>query len=690
MKIWTPITRTWLSGGIGALLAVGAGLGLVLLRLGMSENNLGQRLVRSSYDLPFALRFSAEGNVPIADDNVLIIHIDADSERELNQDPHQPWDRGLHAQLIERLDRAGARMIVMDIVFIGEPNPEDPSGTEALLAAIRHHGKVVLGADYVQAGYGDFGDVGIVGKGFAIYGPAPAFREACAAFGIVTLAPDYDYAVREQFFDPDGTPTLAWQAATLMDAPVTGSKDNYAKRRWLNYYGPPEHIQSVSYFKALNPEIYPEEVFRDKVVFIGNGPGRTGYSGDLRDEFVSPYSWFTGKMIGGVEIHATAFLNLLRGDWLRRFPGGVEVILLVIVGLIAGYGLCLFRPISAMLVAIVGGALLAWLHYLCFSRLHVWFPWFVMVAAQIPVALGWSILLNTIKLHVEKQNLQHTLMLHLSPSRAKQILRRPELLRPGAERQEVTILFTDIANFSKITGRMDPGDLFQLLNRYFEASLRCIHATDGTVIKLIGDAIFAVWNAPFPQKLHAVKACTAALNLRNSLIEFDVQNQSLPLRTRIGLHTGEAFIGNVGSSTRFDYTAIGDSINLTSRLEGLNKFLGTDILATRDTQKRVSREIVSRIIGHFRFKGFDRIVEVHELVDFSAREEQTREWREAFERALYHFQRNDLEAAEAGFQGSLNLRGDDGPSRFYLEEIQRLRREPPSADWAGEIIIQEK
>jgi adenylate cyclase len=264
------------------------------------------------------------------------------------------------------------------------------------------------------------------------------------------------------------------------------------------------------------------------------------------------------------------------------------------------------------------------------------------------------------------------------------------LLRPGAEKQEISILFSDIANFSRITSHMEPEDLFKLLNNYFETALAAIHQTDGTVIKLIGDSIFAIWNAPFVQPNQQIRACQAALELGERLTLFQARERSLPLRTRVGLHTGLAHVGNVGSTARFDYTAIGDSVNLASRLEGLNKYLGTDLLATRDIQKFVENSIVGRRVGHFKLKGIDHVVEVHELVGLPEKAGNNRPWIEAFEDALYHFQRAAFDRAEAGFRRTMELHPDDGPSLFYLEKIKEFRAIPPPEDWTGEIEFKEK
>ena len=283
---------------------------------------------------------------------------------------------------------------------------------------------------------------------------------------------------------------------------------------------------------------------------------------------------------------------------------------------------------------------------------------------------------------------QQSLALYLSPKLVKKFASNKELLRPGAKKETLTILFSDIAGFTSISEGMDSDELARHMNSYFQTAVaQCIHHTDGTIVKYIGDAIFAFWNAPDPQSDHALRACEAALRFRDQPPQYMNGQQ---LVTRIGLHTGVANVGNFGSTTRVDYTALGESINLASRMEGLNKYLGTDILITRDTQEGASGKITTRFAGHFRLKGFEKAVEVYELVGLRDRMETTRPWRETFEHALKEFERRNFDAADAGFRCALEMRPNDGPANFYLRQTAELRVHPPGPDWAGEIELKEK
>jgi adenylate cyclase len=230
-----------------------------------------------------------------------------------------------------------------------------------------------------------------------------------------------------------------------------------------------------------------------------------------------------------------------------------------------------------------------------------------------------------------------------------------------------------------------------LLNNYYEATIRCIHQTDGTVVDIIGDAIFAIWNAPEAQADHKDRMVQAALLFQQNLKHFNSGQGNMALRTRVGLHTGEVVVGNVGSSEHFDYTAIGENVNLSSRLEGLNKHLGTDVLMTREAIPTKNGQWILRDVGRFLFKGFEKVAEVTELlVVADGSSEKMRPWLDSFANALQQFQKRNFAAAEEGFKRTIELRGDDGPSKFYLKQIAEMQQHPVPDDWTGDTEMKEK
>ena len=656
---------------------------------------IGGGVTLLSYDLPFSLRH----NLPVND--AVVIHLEESDFVELNQ-PRVPLvlTHSFHARLVDRLTAAGAKAIVFDMLFTDAS--DNPEADAQFAAAIKKSGRVILAGNY------NTGETtpGAEAKWEEI--PYEPFRAGIVAWGNDNFLIDPDYGVRRCFPNLEnisGQAEVPWMPLAVARFVNPSGRQTYpsdAANAWLNYCGPPGAIPNASYYQALQPDGVPPDFFKDKIVFIG-GRFSAELAGKGKDDFRTPYSYWREGFAPGVEIHATATLNLLHNTWLSRLPPAAEIILVLLVAAGAGFGLMRFRPLAATLVAFAGIFILVAVACALVWREFIWFGWIIQIF-EIGVALVCSVIFNSLRLYVEKRLMEQSLGSHLSLKIAKRIISDPAARQVGGSLQEVSILFTDIANFSRISESMNPDDLVRLMNKYFETALRCIHETDGTVVKLIGDAIFAIWNAPVTQPDHRERASLAALRLREQLVEFDAAERSLPLRTRAGLHSGEACVGNIGSTTRFDYTAIGDSINLTSRLEGLNKQLGTDVLATREIQRAGEKSLVWRLVGHFKFKGFGRAVEVHELVGPLESAEQSSAWRGKFSDALQDFRQRNFDGAAVKFQAVIELRrvvkpdvipgtsfiGGDGPSRFYLEKIAALRANPPPYEWIGEVILDEK
>lgn len=637
-----------------------------------------QKLTRLSYDLLLLAKPS------VTPEEVVVLFQDSESHDQLKQSYSSGWDRKIYAQLLRRLKTDGSGPVIFDLYFdTASTNDQDDV---VFAAAIRDHGKVVLGEHYEASGEMDFA------FGQTLRRTIPILATNAAATGVVQVYLGIDGVVRQLFVGRshgaggESFSTFTWQAAEIAGAPVTKVPARRDRRRWLNYYGPPESVANVSFFRALDQ--MPAGYFRDKVVLVGV-PRALGYTGAGKDTFPSPF--LRGSpTFAGVELHATTVANLLRSDWLSTAPRPLEALLLAAFGLFFGRGLLRFRPllatavaIAAMIIIAVASCFLAW-------RLHFWFPWVTVVAVQIPVALGWSVLFHWVQGQLERQFLEQSLSMYLSPKLVKKFSRDKDLrlLQPGATKQKLTIIFSDIASFTSISEGMDSDELAKMMNEYFEGAVGgCIHATDGTVVKYIGDAIFAFWNAPEPQADHAVRACEAALRFRE-MSAAEVRGKKLI--TRIGLHTGVANVGNFGSQTRVDYTAIGEDVNLASRMEGLNKYLGTTVLMTGAVKQEIGNQFVTRYLGKFQLKGFERAVEVHELLAKRADGVASAALHEEFDTALRLFQQRDLGAAETAFQRIYEAKPHDGSTQFYIKHIAEIRENALPENWTGEVELKEK
>ena len=666
MRLKNISRKYWLGGIFGALLSAAVGLVSYF-------GAIGGGLTRASYDWPFALK-------PIVPPTeAVLVFIDDSTFKNLGADPILPLDRAFHARLLDQLKAAHAKAVVFDQLY---DEPRNQKSDERFAQAIKSFGAVVLCGDYIP----------VPGKKFdrTVIKPFDSLAEASAGWGLTQLLRDPDYCVRMHRDFVEDFPSLAWTAAEAIGSDVTKKKPENPLR-WINYYGPAGTIPFISYYQAIEPNGAPPGFFQDKVVFVGARQS-TGSFSEGKDTFGTSYTWLayedSSHFSTGTEIHATAFLNLIRHESLRQLSPVIEITLMILIGLSSGFLLTQTRSWIAAAWALIPTILVIALAWILFRYYLIWFSW-VIVLVQIATAFAWGIAFNYFQAYIERVVLQRTLEFHLSASRVKQLLKRPELLKPYGEKQEVTLLFSDIAGFSTICERTLPDKLFQQLNQYFSQTISCIHKTDGTVIQLIGDAIFALWNAPEPQADHGERACRAALLLRDAVVKFD-ETHDFPMRTRVGLHMGTVSVGNLGSADRFDYSAIGANTNLASRLEGLNKHLGTDILISAELMDAVREKFVGRSVGHFKLKGFDRVLEIFELIGLAEEREKNAEWLKKFHEGLRHFKRAEFDAAEKSFQEVAQMHRADGPCKFYQQKIAAYRIHPPAKDWLGEVNMDEK
>ena len=381
--------RLFVSLGLTAFVVM---LGIALLHL---EWRPGEQFLHASYDSLHSL--SGVRSEATADSPVVIVYLDLNSFLEKKQDPALPWPRELHAQLLQRLTAAGARAVVFDIVF-SRAGP----GAEAdrvFADAIRDNGRVTLAAEFnnTTVAPNDKQDWARLGLIESLH---PPLVKAAAGWGIATLAIDDDRVVRRYVagFTSEAQPALAWAAASSLQLPaVTNSQAmQSANQLWIRYYGPPLTIPHVSYSQALDPAGVADDFFRDKVVFVGSRP-LVELMNATQDAFRNPFhSWeYRELFMPGVEVHATEMLNLIRGDWLRRLSQGNEIAILLLAALFGG-GLIWLRPIPATVVALVGAAGTLGLSLVGFSS-GVWFPWLIVSGAQIPAALGGSVLFYSVE-----------------------------------------------------------------------------------------------------------------------------------------------------------------------------------------------------------------------------------------------------------------------------------------------------
>ena len=330
---------------------------------------VGGPWVNASYDYLF--RFGGRG----VTNNVVLILMDNKAFDQFHQTRGQPWDRKLHAQLLNKLTDGGCSMVVFDSLFA---QPRDPASDDALATAMRRQRNVVLLATQAQVTQS-----GLAGAEAVL--PASIFLAAAKTnWGVGWWDPDEGSVVRRHwpFPSPELYPSLAWTAARLSGATLSDTP----QERWLRYYGEPGPWTQMSYGFALSK---PRDYFRDKIVFIGAEP-QTSLPGHGDDEFSTPFTRWTHESEGGVEIILTQYLNLMNGDWLQRTPAWLEFFVLAVVGFLAGAGFCRMKfwvaaVIAAVLAITVSLAAVSWSYFT-----NYWFPWLIVTGGQIPCALAWA------------------------------------------------------------------------------------------------------------------------------------------------------------------------------------------------------------------------------------------------------------------------------------------------------------
>lgn len=370
MRLTSLLNDKRIRGLVGGAFTASVGL-LFLL------SSLGTGLSDRSYDLSFRFR----PPVNLESEEVVIVDMDHDSEIALGQPSIQAWDRTLHAQLLASLTTNHADIVVFD-VFFGNTDQNLSAADEQLLQAAAAHGKVLFAALYRAESKPD----GQPDEARLIRPFGSNQRVGLEQIGIIEQSFSLDRNIRQHSAGFMNVPSLAWRAATLRRAQPLSDP---AAPRWLNHYGPPGvTTPHVSYHQIISNTVPPWISLTNRVVFVGARADIGPTGGTATDNIPTPYD----KLAPGVEINATTYLNLVRGDWLRRLPLGAEGILFCLFGLLAGYAWSFLKPFGAAAfapLAVVGVVIIAGL---LFGLAHRWFPWLIVIAVQIPCAVGWSVL----------------------------------------------------------------------------------------------------------------------------------------------------------------------------------------------------------------------------------------------------------------------------------------------------------
>lgn len=539
-------------------------------------------------------------------DGPIIVAIDEPSFAELGL--QWPWPRDIHARLIEALRDAGAKVIGLDIIF-AEPSAK-PGADVALAAA--------LGPDVVLAA-----DETLIDTPHALQTirvePLPEFTDAGAQSGVASIVLDRDGTLRRVPRYPDG------YAAVLLGAGGIGYVPP-PPGALLQSFGPARTYQTVSYYQALEPGSFlPPGIFVGRTVIVGLSmqSAPTTEAGGA-DAFATPQTLRTGRLVAGAEIHATIYDNLRAGLFVRPATTPFLLGAIAFAALLAGFVVRRatgWRTVVAAAAAVAACMVGSWL-LLRYGRLFV--PPIAPAVAFVLVAAAQGARDYAAEFRL-RQGITRAFSQYLSPVLVERLASDPAQLRLGGARRTLTILFCDVRGFTTISERLkdDPQRLTALINRLLNPLSAVILSAGGTIDKYIGDAIMAFWNAPLDDPQHAEKAVGAAIAM---LAAVDALNAELaaeartagetPIEIRIGVgvNTGDCVVGNMGSDVRFNYSVLGDPVNLASRLEGETKVYGVPILVGDETARRAAGRFATVELDRVLVKGKTEAAVVHTVL----------------------------------------------------------------------------
>jgi adenylate cyclase len=606
--------------------------------------------------------------------NIVVIAIDEPSYRELDVGFDKPWPRALHARLLRRLKELGIARVAFDVLFTGPGS--DPAVDLELINAFKDI-NAIIGVEAIKKTIAKQGGGIMVEELDQPYDP---FREVTTQ-ALVNL----DMNTRDGFIrtfpfpNSDQTrryPFLSFAAAGIKPGPGVNTPK---PRDLIKYYGSArENARIVSYwemFEKMAPE--EEASFKDAIVFVGLLlRSDTGVA--QKDSYLSP---FGGDMIFGVEVHAAIAGNLLRHNWITRPSRALEI---AAQSLLAGMTAFAAFTVSPVVLAYVVAGLISVWAIGAFAMLTSGV--FLAGAATTLILLPAIVLVSSVVSYVgarrSEEALRSAFSLYVSPDMVPKLQDEENALKLGGEKMWLTAMFTDIADFTTITEEMPAEATSEMLNAYFTEVMDVVFANQGTLLKFIGDAIFAIWGAPIKMQNHAEMGIKTALAIQKGVEKFNASKRFPPLVTRIGVHTGPMLVGNLGSKKRFDYTAIGDSVNLASRIEGLNKYFGTIILFTEATRRDAGGIADAVPIATVRVKGRREAVELFSLFDPPLPQEVLATWKEG----LARFRRSSFAEAKTAFEQVAQREPRLAKaSSLYLEHIEEFRATPQPNGWDGEL-----
>ncbi len=593
--------RKYLVGILAAVATVGLAL------FGQAAFVDPERLEYWAFDRLFEIRGVRAPTAPI-----VIVSIDEASFQELNA--QWPFPRKWHGQLVERISADGPLAIGLDLIF-DTPSRFGPEDDEALGAAIARAGNVVLAlgldTDDDQPLYTT--ERGVIGvKREMTNMPLPVIRRGAAGVGAVNVRVDRDSHLRRALLRVPGGGE--WWPGFDLELYRLASAAGFPAQPLpkvgellINYRGRPNTYEWAPYYRVVRGEM-DRGWFRGKIVLIGPT------SEKQKDVFTTPFA--RGDM-PGVEIHANTLDTLIHGDRIREVPKLASTVLAALAALVGSVLAIRLRALRALLVVVLLSIVAGLLIVAGFAFADVWMRGMV-IAFGLALGYGATVVENFVREQREKQRLSR----FFSPDVLRAVVRDRDgrSLRP--RRRLVTVLFSDIRGFTSISERLQPEQVDEMLQEYLTVMTEVVFRHGGTVDKYIGDAIMGLYNAPYEDPDHALKAIRTALEFQERAIPFSARWEAkfgVTIRCGVGINSGEAVVGSLGSRQRNEYTAIGDAVNLAARLESITKDYNVPIIISEYTYDYVKGRFPTHELDTVTVKGKSQPVKIYGVMPSSMR-----------------------------------------------------------------------
>ncbi len=634
------------------------------------ESSFLNNFLRNLENRTLDLRFLSRGSEAKRSPELLVILLD--DEAVLEYGKRSPTPRKLIADLIDKTLESGAKAVGVDVIFDRSYNKEED---EYLVSKLqKHKDKVVLVSEKPDRSE-EHKVLEIFSQNTLI-----GFTRTIAYDDEVYRWMDFgnkndNFSFAQQIYrlvEKKSPPLNEVQLLDFKEGPIRADQEAW-----------------VSTISASTVKFLPQEFFKDKVVFIGSGIAE-----HLGDVFLTPFSrsYNNYKKAFGVEYHAIAYCMLKQGVSYNQVSPKIQLITLISITLIsyitAIYGSLLISlfTFSFLQIAWICASFYFFNNYL---MLPIVTPIFVMTCGFL-ISQAFIYMMEGRQLKF----LQFAFKQYLPPDLVQGLIRGEQNIQLGGDKRELTLFFSDLANFTSTSEKMSPEDLVKILNLYFDEMTKIAFEYGATLDKFIGDAMMLFWNAPQETHDHASKSITTALAMLErfkQLKENELKN--LPeTGLRVGIHTGDVIVGNTGSSLRFDYTAIGDAVNTAARLESFNKQLGTECLVSENTMKKVQLEgnSIDKItwidVGSFQLKGKGDSTKLFAMNPFYSKE-NSKKYSEALNKAMVNFYAFDFDRSKMNFL-EIQKVYQEGISAFYLKALNLYGQD--NQPWDGIHILKDK